>query len=65
MKPVTAILIGAGQRGMNTYATYALEHPDEIRFVGICEPDERRRSEFSLVHNIDPDNAWANWNPNK
>jgi len=35
-KPVKAILIGAGNRG-NTYADYALLHPDELNIVGVAD----------------------------
>ena len=29
MKPITAIVLGAGQRGANVYAAYALNFPNE------------------------------------
>lgn len=41
-KPVTAIILGAGHRAM-TYADYSLSHPDELKIVGVAEPDEYRR----------------------
>lgn len=41
-KPVTAIILGAGHRAM-TYANYSLEHPDELKIVGVAELDEYRR----------------------
>lgn len=41
-KPVTAIILGAGHRAM-TYADYSLEHPDELKIVGVAELDEYRR----------------------
>ena len=37
-QPVTAILIGAGNRGYEAYGPYALAHPNEIRFVAVAEP---------------------------
>lgn len=52
MKQVTAILLGAGQRGAQAYASYALAHPDELKFVGVAEPREDRREEFRKAHNI-------------
>lgn len=41
-KPVTAIILGAGHRAM-TYADYSLTHPDDLKIVGVAEPDEYRR----------------------
>ena len=43
MKQVTAVLIGAGQRGMDVYAKYALNFPNEIKLVGVVEPLSDRR----------------------
>lgn len=41
-KPVTAIILGAGHRSM-AYADYSINHPDELKIVGVAEPDEYRR----------------------
>ena len=41
--PVTAIILGAGHRAM-TYADYSLAHPDELKIVGVAEPDDYRRN---------------------
>lgn len=35
MKKVTAVLLGAGGRGILAYSPYALERPDEIQFVAV------------------------------
>ncbi|PYI53511.1 Gfo/Idh/MocA family protein [Paenibacillus flagellatus] len=40
--PVTAIIVGAGHRAI-LYATYAEKHPDELRIVGVVDPDPVRR----------------------
>ena len=45
MKPVTAVIIGAGDRGRNVYGKYALEHPEEMRVTAVAEPDPQRRRE--------------------
>ena len=42
MRPVTALIVGAGNRG-NRYASYALHHPDRLRIVGVADPSELRR----------------------
>ena len=46
MKQVTAVLIGAGQRGVEAYASYALNYPNELKFVAVAEPREDRREDF-------------------
>lgn len=38
MKPITAIILGAGQRGANVYGGYALDFPNELKIVGVAEP---------------------------
>ncbi len=60
-KVVTAILIGAGQRGAQVYGEYALQHPNEIRFIAVAEPDEERRSAFCRDHGIPAENAAEDW----
>ena len=47
MKQVTAILLGAGQRGAEAYASYALDYPNELKFVAVAEPRADRREEFA------------------
>lgn len=61
MKQVTAILIGAGNRGDEAYASYALNYPGELSFVGVAEPREDRRNEFARKHGIDKKYAVADW----
>ncbi len=60
-EPITAVMLGAGGRGMYAYGPYALEHPDEIRIVAIAEPDEERRARFSQAHNIPPERQYRTW----
>jgi predicted dehydrogenase len=60
-QPIHAVLIGAGQRGADSYAPYALAHPEEIRFVAVAEPDPARRERFALQHLIPPENCFADW----
>lgn len=47
MKQITVALLGAGDRGMYAYAPYAKDHPDELKFVAVAEPDSQRRERFS------------------
>ena len=60
-KPVTAVLLGAGGRGFHAYAPYALEHPDELRFVAVAEPNPVRRERFAQAHDIPPEYQFATW----
>ncbi|MCL2188691.1 MAG: Gfo/Idh/MocA family oxidoreductase [Defluviitaleaceae bacterium] len=56
----TAILIGAGQRGV-IYADYALTHPQDLEIVGVAEPDETRREQFRIKHNLPAEACFASW----
>lgn len=61
MKKVTAVLIGAGMRGMDSYAPYALSHPDRLKFIAVAEPDRERRKKFSKLHGIPEDLCFNTW----
>ncbi|MGN0329925.1 MAG: Gfo/Idh/MocA family protein [Kineothrix sp.] len=61
MKQVTAILLGAGQRGAEAYASYALDYPNELKFVGVAEPREDRREEFRRLHGVKSADAADSW----
>ena len=54
MKPITAVVLGAGSRGC-TYASYAREYPEQLQIVAVAEPREDRRNllaeEFDLPEN--------------
>jgi predicted dehydrogenase len=58
---LTAIMIGAGSRGHGVYGAYALEHPDEIRFIAVAEPNEFRRTRFAETHSIPPERQFQSW----
>lgn len=59
--PLTAILIGAGDRGAQSYAPYALAHPGELRFVAVAEPNPARRQRFAAAHAIPPARQYPTW----
>jgi predicted dehydrogenase len=61
VKPVKAVLVGAGSRGMGSYGPYALHHPEEIAFVAVAEPDPERRSRFAQQHGIPSENQYESW----
>ncbi|MGY5874268.1 MAG: Gfo/Idh/MocA family oxidoreductase [Candidatus Thorarchaeota archaeon] len=54
------IIAGAGDRG-TIYATYALEHPDKARVVGVAEPREFHRERLVKAHAIPEDNVFTDW----
>lgn len=60
-QPVSAILVGAGQRGGDVYGRYALQHPDQLRFVAVAEPDAARRVHFAEQHDLDSAQKFASW----
>jgi predicted dehydrogenase len=61
--PLKAILIGAGQRGADSYAPYALHHPDQIQFVAVAEPVPERRKRFAAQHHLSEQNTYESWEP--
>lgn len=52
MRQIRLGLIGAGERGANCYAPYALKYPAEVRFVCVAEPVRERREAFAGSHHI-------------
>ena len=60
MEPIKIILIGAGQRG-NCYANYALNHPGDIKIVGVAEPHKARREAFVKKYDIPAENVVHTW----
>ena len=58
---VEAVMVGAGGRGRLAYGPYALDHPDEIRFVAVAEPDDARRAEFAKAHGISRAGQFRSW----
>lgn len=56
---ITAVLAGAGQRGAQVYAEYAVSHPNEMKIVAVAEPDEERRREFAARHRLHEDQIFA------
>lgn len=60
-RPITALLFGAGERGMNTYGPYALQHPQEIQFVAVAEPNENRLKRFVQMYGIPKERCFESW----
>jgi len=61
MKQVKAALIGAGLRGAQTYAQYAIDNPNELRFIAIAEPNIERRTAFAKTHKIPEEMQFETW----
>ncbi len=61
MRKITAVLLGAGGRGLGAYAPYARENPDELEFVAIAEPRADRRERFAKLYNIPSERCYENW----
>ena len=61
MKQITAILLGAGNRGAEALGSYALQFPDEIKIVAVAEPRYDRKTFFAREHGISEENAVDNW----
>jgi predicted dehydrogenase len=56
-KKLTAILLGAGHRGMY-YASYANEFPDRLQIVGIADLSPLRRKKAIKAFGIPPENSF-------
>jgi predicted dehydrogenase len=61
VKPISLALIGAGQRGMDSYAAFALRHPDAVRFVAVADPNPERRDRFRRLHDVPIEHTFADW----
>ncbi|MDQ6421432.1 Gfo/Idh/MocA family oxidoreductase [Paenibacillus sp. LHD-117] len=61
MKKITAVLVGAGQRGAGAYAPYALQHPEDIQFVAVADRDADRRERFQQAHQIADEQCFPGW----
>lgn len=59
-KPVTAITIGAGNRGM-VYGNFAAAFKDHIKIVGVAEPNQFRNDRYTKIHNIEANNRFNTW----
>ncbi len=54
---IAAVIVGAGHRALN-YASYALKHPDQLKIVGVADPQEDRRLAACERFGIAPDRAF-------
>ena len=59
-RPVTAIVMGAGNRG-TVYGKYALQHPDQLDVIGVAEPLPKRRANYAGIHDVPQENRFVTW----
>lgn len=57
-KPVTAVIVGGGHRSI-IYADYSFKHPDELKIVGIADPNSIRREAAAKRYGIDEKHCFA------
>ena len=58
MKPITAVVLGAGSRG-TIYAGYAKAHPEALQIAAVAEPRADRRT--MLAEELHIPNCFASW----
>lgn len=56
-KPVTVVLVGAGHRSQ-WYGLYSKKYPDEMKVVGVADPNPIRRREFQAEFDIPDKNLF-------
>lgn len=59
-KAVTAITLGAGNRG-NVYGGFAAKFPDQLDIIGVAEPIDYRNDKYARVHDIKSENRFNTW----
>ena len=57
----TGVVVGAGDRGYDAYATLLLEEPDLGRIVAVADPDEGRRTRFARRYHLGQADCHAGW----
>ncbi|KAM9975842.1 hypothetical protein ACTFIW_013234 [Dictyostelium discoideum] len=60
-KIVKLIIIGCGQRGF-VYSRYAIERPNRLKIVAVCDPIKFRRDKFGLEFGLNSNMIFENWN---
>ncbi len=58
--PLTAITLGAGNRG-TLYGDYATLYPQDLKIVGVAEPIVERNDFHAKTHNIKDENRFVTW----
>lgn len=61
MKPITFLIIGAGDRGF-AYSKYSKLFPDEMKITGIAEPIKERRNKFAEEFGLSKSHIYIDYN---
>jgi hypothetical protein len=59
-RPVTAITLGAGNRG-NVYGGFAAAFPNQLDIIGVAEPRDFRNDKYAKLHKIEDKNRFKTW----
>jgi predicted dehydrogenase len=59
-KTVTAVVVGAGGRGMG-YSIFAKEFPERLKIVGAAEPKDFNRNWMVDNHHLPAENVFKDW----
>ncbi|MBR0509571.1 MAG: Gfo/Idh/MocA family oxidoreductase [Clostridia bacterium] len=57
--PITAVIVGGGHRSI-IYADYALKHPEQLKIVGIADPNPERRAMAAARYGFSADMCFEN-----
>lgn len=60
MQKITAVVAGYGSRGA-AYASYSLDHPDELEIVAVAEPHAGRLQTAKMRHDLPDDRLFTTW----
>ena len=60
LKPVTAIVIGAGARG-TVYASYSGQYPTSLQIVGVADINPVRREQMAATYGIPAEHQFGDW----
>jgi predicted dehydrogenase len=60
-RQVKLAVIGAGDRGADTYGQYVLDNDSEAQVVAVAEPKRVRREKFARRHGLASENCFTSW----
>ncbi len=60
MKPISVIILGAGNRG-TAYSKHMAALPEKYKIVGIADPDAARRAKLQKAYSVPEENCYSSW----